>query len=159
MESINRRSGVFIAGPQLPERHHGGILSRSFSLHSPPMEQPARQGRHWFRTPQIRGDPMRKTVTALATAAIVAVAAVAAPTGAEARWGWGGGWRGPGWGCCWRGPGWGWRGPAFVGGVAAGAVIAGAWAQPYYYGPGYAGYYGCGRPVWNGWRWVRRWAC
>lgn len=45
----------------------------------------------------------------------------------------------------WRGRGWGWGGGAFVGGLAAGAIIGGAIAAPYYYGyPGYypPGYYG-----------------
>ncbi len=79
---------------------------------------------------------MRKTLTALATTAAIAVVAVAAPTGAEARWGW--------------------RGPGVVGGLVAGAVIAGALA-PRYYGPGYYGYGpypGCWRRHWNGFRWV-----
>lgn len=35
----------------------------------------------------------------------------------------------------WR-RGWGWGGGAFVGGLAAGALIGGALAAPYYYGPG-----------------------
>jgi hypothetical protein len=96
---------------------------------------------------------MVKTLAALATAATVAVAAIAMPTAAEARWGWGGGWRGPG---------------PFFGGLAAGAIIAGALAPRYYggygYGPGYYGYggggpYGCWRSHWNGWRWVRVWVC
>jgi hypothetical protein len=77
----------------------------------------------------------------LATAATVAVAAVAAPTGAEARWGW--------------------RGPGLFGGLVVGGLIAGALAPRYY---GYPGYYryggygydydGCWRRHWNGWRWV-----
>jgi len=45
------------------------------------------------------------------------------------------GWRGGGWG--WRGGGWGWGVGA---GVAAGALIGGALAAPYYYG-GYYPYY------------------
>jgi hypothetical protein len=96
---------------------------------------------------------MVKTLAALATAATVAVAAIAMPTAAEARWGWGGGW------------GWG-PGP-FLGGLAAGAIVAGALA-PHYYSPypyygsyGYygGGAYGCWRSHWNGWRWVRVWVC
>ncbi|HEY6258871.1 MAG TPA: hypothetical protein VIY51_24105 [Xanthobacteraceae bacterium] len=85
---------------------------------------------------------MRKTLTALATAATVAVAAVATPTAAEAHH-------------------FGWRGPGFFfGGLAAGALLAGAFAPHYYYG--YPRYYrsydyddyGCWRRAWNGWRWV-----
>ena len=93
---------------------------------------------------------MRKTLTALVTAATVAVAAVAAPSAAEARWGW-------------HGPG------LFFGGLAAGALIAGAFAPRYYYDyPGYYGYpayygyspsYGCWRRHWNGWGWVRYRVC
>src|SRR5262245_15208058 len=44
----------------------------------------------------------------------------------------------------WRGRGWGW---GFGGGLAAGAIIGGALAAPYYYGGGYYGgpyYYGGG---------------
>jgi hypothetical protein len=82
---------------------------------------------------------MRKTLTALATAATVAVAAVATPSAAEARH--------------FGGPGF------FFGGLAAGALIAGAFAPRYYdYGPYYGSYYGpyysCWRRYWNGWRWV-----
>jgi predicted lipid-binding transport protein (Tim44 family) len=61
---------------------------------------------------------MRKTLTALAAAATFATAAVATPTTADARW-------------------WGWRGGALIGGLAAGAIIGGAYsayASPYYYG-------------------------
>jgi hypothetical protein len=72
----------------------------------------------------------------------------------------------------WRG-GWGHRGFGFapiVGGLAAGAVIGGALASPYYYG-GYGYPYGAyaydagygGAPCvlrrerfWNGWTWVVR---
>jgi hypothetical protein len=61
--------------------------------------------------------PMRKTLTALAAAATIAV--VAAPTSADARRGW-----------------WG---PGMVGGFAAGAIIGSAFARPYY--GGYYGYY------------------
>jgi hypothetical protein len=63
---------------------------------------------------------MNKTLTALAVATTFAVAAVATPTTADARW-------------------WGWRGGAFVGGLAAGALIGSAYARPYY---GYGSYYG-----------------
>ena len=95
---------------------------------------------------------MRKSLTALVTAATIAVAAVAAPSAAEARWGW-------------RGPGF------FFGGLAAGALIAGALAPRYdygypgyygypaYYGYGYSPYYGCWRRHWNGWGWVRYRVC
>ena len=73
---------------------------------------------------------MRKTLIALAAVATIGVASVAAPQQAEARWGGGG---------------------AFIGGLAAGAIIGGALASPYYYGgygygygyrPYYGGYYG-----------------
>src|SRR5258706_13722594 len=60
---------------------------------------------------------MRKTLTAVAAAATIGVATVAAPTTADARWGW-----------------WG---PA-LGAFAVGAIVVGALARPYYYG----GYYG-----------------
>ncbi len=86
---------------------------------------------------------MNKTLTALLAAGAVAAAAIAAPTAAEARWGWGG--------------------PAILGGLAAGAIIGGALAAPYYgygygYGPGYYAYgpgpyYSCWRRHWNGYRW------
>ena len=99
---------------------------------------------------------MRKTLTALAAAATIAVAAVATPTTADARRGW-----------------WG---PA-LGAFAAAAIISSAFARPYYgyyspyYGPYYSGYYapyygGYGyyapapayysyapRPYYNCWRW------
>lgn len=67
---------------------------------------------------------MRKSLTALAVAGTVAVAAIAAPTAAEARRGW-------------------WIGPA-VGGFAAAAIIGSAFARPYYggYYGGYGGYNG-----------------
>jgi len=92
---------------------------------------------------------MTKTLTALAAAATLAVAAVAVPQQAQARWGrhWGGG--------------------AVLGGLAAGALIGGALSAPYYgygYGP-YYGYYGgpyayghCWREriaTPYGWRWHR----
>ncbi len=128
---------------------------------------------------------MRTTLTALATAATLAVTAIATPTTAEAQW-----------------RGWGWRGPAFVGGLAAGAFIGATFARPYAYGgyyggpyvssygyyggpytaygyyggpyatyaspvytgyPVYSGYYAagysCGRTAWDGYRWVRYYAC
>jgi hypothetical protein len=96
---------------------------------------------------------MRKSLTALVTAATIAVAAVAAPSAAEARWGWGG-------------PGF------FLGGLAAGALVGAALAPNYYYGyPGYYGYpayyggygyspyYSCWRRHWNGRGWVRYRVC
>jgi hypothetical protein len=64
--------------------------------------------------------------------------------GAGWRGGWGGGWRG-GWGGGWRG-GWGggWhRGWGGLGlGLAAGAIVGGALAAPYYGGYGYNDDYG-----------------
>ena len=60
---------------------------------------------------------MRKTLTAFAAAGTLAVAAVATPTTADARWGWG---------------------PA-LGGLAVGAIIGSALARPAY---GYYGSYG-----------------
>jgi hypothetical protein len=81
---------------------------------------------------------MRKTLTALATAATVAAAAVAAPSAAEAHHFF-------------------FRGPGFFGGVVAGGLIASAFA-PRYYGyydyPNNGPYYSCWRQYWNGWRWV-----
>ena len=101
---------------------------------------------------------MRKALTALAAAATIAITAVSASTPAEARW----------------------RGGAVaagvIGGIAAGALIAGA-ARPYgYYGGyGYApapayygGPYAYGPPCywqqqrfWDGygWRLRRVWVC
>src|SRR5262244_1568000 len=67
-----------------------------------------------------RGDAMRKTLTAIAAAATIGIAAVATPTTADARWGW-----------------WG---PA-LGGFAVGAIVGSALASPYYYGGYYGGYY------------------
>lgn len=95
---------------------------------------------------------MNKTLIALAAAGTIAVAAIASPGQAQAR-GWhGGGWHGGGWG------------PGIVGGLAAGALLGGAYG--YGYGPGYYGYgpgpyaYGGGcyvRRHWTpyGWRWRR----
>jgi len=68
----------------------------------------------------MRSDMNRKLI-ALASAATIAVAAVAIPNQAEARW---------------RGGGW-WIPGAVVGGLALGAAIA---SRPYYNGPGYYGY-------------------
>lgn len=85
---------------------------------------------------------MKKIVTALVAAATIAGAAVASTGTAEARY-WGHGWRGPG---------------PIIGGLAAGAIIGGALAAPYYYGYGPYPYGGPGcywRTVWNGYRWVR----
>src|SRR5262249_34080380 len=88
------------------------------------------------RNGKIRGGVMRKALTALLAAA--AVGAAALPTSAEARWGW-----------VWGG---------FGVGLAAGAIIGGALARPYYpyygygYGDGY-GYpyaYGYGYPAYYG---------
>jgi len=93
---------------------------------------------------------MKKTLTAIATAATLAVAAVAAPQPAQARC----------FGC--------WLGAGVIGGLAAGAIIGSA-ARPYYYAPGYyyPGYAYGPAPVyyggpecywthtryWNGYRW------
>ena len=99
---------------------------------------------------------MRRSVTGLIAAAVVAATVISLPTPSEARW---------------RGHGWGWGpGAGIIGGLAAGAIIAGtAYPRYGYYGPGpyyaygpgpyYAGgYYGCySRRVWTpyGWRWRR----
>ena len=65
---------------------------------------------------------MRKSLTAPILAASLALAALTAPTPADARGGWVAG--------------------GIIGGLAAGAIIGGALASPYYYGPG--PYYGPG---------------
>jgi hypothetical protein len=92
---------------------------------------------------------MRKLLTTLVAVVAIGASAVAMSTPAAAWWR--GGW------------GWGWGPGPFFGGLAAGAVIGGALAAPYYYGgyypyPAYGPrpYYGpgCGR-VWNGYYWVR----
>src|SRR5437667_12462115 len=70
---------------------------------------------------------MRKSLTALAAATTIAVAAVATPTTADAQWRRGG-----------------WWGPA-LGGFALGALIGSAFARPYYAYPSYG--YGYGYPA------------
>ena len=96
---------------------------------------------------------MKTTVSALAAAAAIGLAAVALPTTADA-------------GC--RGCG---VAAGVLGGLAAGAIIGGAIANsppPAYYGPAPAygppppAYYDAprcywtrGEPVWDGYRWVR----
>jgi hypothetical protein len=94
---------------------------------------------------------MRKTLAAMAAAAIVATSTLAMPSTAEARWGW--------------------RGPAFFGGVVAGALLGGALVSPYYYAPrsyyvarpyafGPYPYYGsCWRRWYNGYRWIQARYC
>ena len=88
---------------------------------------------------------MTKTLTTLAATAVIGIAAVASPTPADARGG---------------------RVAAgIIGGLAAGAIIAGAAGAYGPYGPGY-GYYGPAyaygpgcyirrERVWDGWGW--RW--
>jgi hypothetical protein len=58
----------------------------------------------------------------------------------------GGGYHGGGYAGGWHGGGWngGWAGPAVVGGLAAGALLA----APYAYGNGY-GYGGCTAPIYD----------
>ena len=104
---------------------------------------------------------MRKTLTAVAAAATIAVAAVCATTPAEARWRGGGA-----------------VAAGVIGGIAAGALIAGAGRGYYGYAPGYYGYapapvyygpgYAYGPPCfwqqqrfWDGfgWRMRRVWVC
>jgi hypothetical protein len=91
---------------------------------------------------------VKRTLTALAAAATIGVAAVAIPQQADAHW-----------------HGGGWHGGAFVGGLAAGAIVGSALAGPGYYGYPY-GYYGgpyayaghCWRERIDtpyGWRWRR----
>ncbi len=96
---------------------------------------------------------MRNTTSKPAIAALMALSltasvfATAEPASAASWHGGGrggGGWHGGGWhGGGWRGGGWhgGWAGPAVVGGLAAGALLA----APYYgYGYGYGPTYGYG---------------
>jgi hypothetical protein len=110
-----------------------------------------------------------KVRTTVLAASLIAAAVPALTTSADAAWGWRGGWGG------WRGGGWGWGG--FGLGLAAGAIIGGALASPYYgyygYYPGYYapayyaspyyGYYGYsggywGRPYWHRpWGYWHRW--
>ena len=89
---------------------------------------------------------MRRIVAPLLAAATIAISAIATPTTAEARWGWG-------------------PGP-FFGGLAAGALIAGAFAPRFYGYPVYYGrpaFYGpgpyCWRPVWTRFGYRRVWVC
>src|SRR5262249_32379721 len=93
-----------------------------------------RESSRFKTSSEIEVNPMRKLVTALAAATIVA-AGVATPTTADARW---------------RG---GWWGPA-LGGFAVGAIVGSAFARPYYaypyYGYGYGPYYGYGYPAYYG---------
>ena len=73
---------------------------------------------------------MIKTLAALATAGTLGIAAISAPTAAEAHY--------------WHGPG---VAAGVLGGLAAGALIGSAIAGPYaYYGP--YGYYGYSGPAW-----------
>ena len=89
---------------------------------------------------------MKKTLIALAGAATIALSAITAPTPAEARGGA--------------------LAAGIIGGLAVGAIVGGAVASPYYYGPGpyYAApypydAYGCWRRerVWDpGYGWIVR---
>src|SRR5262249_50238057 len=74
---------------------------------------------------------MNSKLIALASAATIAVATVAIPDQAEARW---------------RGGEW-WVPGAVVGGLALRAAIA---SRPYYYGPGYYGYAYAPGPYYDG---------
>jgi hypothetical protein len=67
----------------------------------------------------------------ITAAAIIALGVAAVPTDASAYW------RGGGWNCGY-GVGWGYSG----GGFAAGAILGGLLAAPYYYGPPRGYYYG-----------------
>ena len=71
---------------------------------------------------------MKKTLMALAAIATLAVSAVAAPAPAHAQRGFGAG---------------------LAAGVIGGAIVGGALAAPYAYGPGY-GYYGPGYGYYGG---------
>jgi hypothetical protein len=78
--------------------------------------------------PDEKGDAMKKTLMALAAIATLAVSAVAAPAPANAQRG---------------------LGVGLAAGVIGGAIIGGALAAPYGYGPGY-GYYGPGYGYYGG---------
>jgi hypothetical protein len=69
---------------------------------------------------------MKMTLTAFAAAATVAITAMAAPTSADAHW---------------RGRGGGAVAAGVIGGIAAGALIAGATRPSYGYGYGGPAYY------------------
>jgi hypothetical protein len=94
----------------------------------------------YFHLNQIARKAMTRILTALAAAGAIAVAAIATPTTAEARSG---------------------RIAAgIIGGLAAGAIIGGAFASPYYYGGGpyyaYGGGGGCylqRERYWDGFGW------
>jgi hypothetical protein len=88
---------------------------------------------------------MNKTVTALLAAATIAGTLAVSTTDADAQ--------------RWRR---GWWGPGIAAGFVTGALIGTALARPRYYGPpavivepGPACYLTRGRPVWNGFRWIR----
>jgi hypothetical protein len=90
---------------------------------------------------------MKKTLMALAAAATIGIAAVAAPTDANARW------RGHGWGAP--------VAAGVIGGLAAGALFGSAFGGPYYAGYPYGAYAygpspGCfvqREQFWDGWGW------
>jgi hypothetical protein len=81
---------------------------------------------------------MTRTLTALAAAATLGLAAVTAPQPAEAHWRGGGGAVAAG----------------IIGGLAAGAIIGSAAAHGPYYGSGY--YYGAGSAYYDGCYWTRQ---
>jgi hypothetical protein len=120
LDGLSPNSGGPYCGLPFP---HGGNLFRAFgvrlnaSLEGPPST--------------VDGDEvnMNSKLIALASAATMALAAVAIPNQAEARW---------------RGGGW-WVPGAVIGGLALGAVIA---SRPYYYGGG--PYYYGGGPYYGG---------
>ena len=108
-------------------------------------KKPYRPGRKRRGNCQTWRCTMRKTLIAAASAAgIAALVIIAAPSAAEARWGWGGGWYGGGWGG-WHGGGWGWRRGWGWGGAALGAGLGLALTTPYYGYDDYP-YYGYGYP-------------
>jgi hypothetical protein len=105
----------------------------------------------------LKGDVMKKILTALVATASISVAVLAVSSPANAYYRGGGGWHG---GYGYRGGYWG-PGAGFVAGALIGGAIAGA---PYGYPYGYGGYYPYGGPygapcvwrrVWNGYAWVR----